>query len=730
MTNNIRTRIRDIVAAALSKWARPLRFISIRAKVLLLPGFALAAFLLYCLFTVAESRVTTSSLGEFSNQTLPVLTLVNTANVGLVEVQATFTQALGDKDDFELEDAQKSAVGVRNSLGAIAAKDPKYADRVQQLLQLWDQYVKTSVDAVKGQIGGSTDMQALQKLAKDKQAAYEAVHNALHALTAESEETFASAIQGAVRRNTVALRIGLGIATLAALLLMVAALLVDQAIRQPIERLNQAIGEVARGDFGASVEAEGRDAVAVMCRAFNSLLADLNAAIKETNAVLAAVGRGDFSSRVTADLPGDLARLKAGVNAGADSVQRTMRALDAVMDAMVAGDFSARMSDEVEGESRRKVDEAMKLLQASLEALGSAIGAASQGDFGGRIALELPGALGTLKNGFNQSMERLESAFSEISATAQALAQGDLTRRTSGEFSGSLKTVTEALNHAVDSLATVIRDVATTAEEVSVGAQQIASGNHDLSQRTERQAAALEESAAAIEELLSSSRQAADNSVQTTGITQQASLSARKGAEVVRKAGDSMLSITESSRRIGEIIGLIDSVAFQTNLLSLNAAVEAARAGEHGRGFAVVATEVRSLANRTTGSAKEIRGLINDALERIKEGNTLVSESGRQLQEITQSSDNIAKLVADSAHSIQEQTRGMQQIGQSVGELENVNQQNAALVEQVASSSTALSERAAQLQQVVSRFRLTREAEPPAEASPERPPAQVRLVRG
>ena len=433
----------------------------------------------------------------------------------------------------------------------------------------------------------------------------------------------------------------------------------------------------------------------------------MNAAIGETNSVLGAVARGDFTARITASLRGDLAQLKVGVNAGADSVQRTMLALDTVMDALVAGNFGARMSEDVAGAARTKVDTAMQLLQAALADLGKGLDAAAAGDFSSRIQGKLPGALGQLQRSFNLSLESLQTAIGEISATTNALSNGDLTRRANGSFSGSLRDVTEALNTAVESLAEALTEVATAADDVSGGAEEIARGNSDMSQRTEQQASALEKSASAIDELLSSAVAATENSRQTSEITRKALVTARAGADVAAQAGASMQAITISSRSIGEIVGVIDSVAFQTSLLSLNAAVEAARAGEHGRGFAVVATEVRNLSKSTGNSARQIRTLIADEIECVSKGNVLIAESGRQLAEITRSSDNIATLAKDAADSIAEQTRGLQQISESIGQLENVNQQNAALVEEVAASSQSLNERASQLRQIVARFRLS-----------------------
>jgi methyl-accepting chemotaxis protein len=696
-----------------------LRRLSIRAKILLLPVIALIALLGYCAYTVAVSHSSIRTLERFAGNALPVMSLAAQASQGLIETQATFTQALGDKDEFMVEDAIKTGQATRAKILAIKAKDPAYAQRVDQLLALWDRYVEKSRQAVSGVISGQGDMASFQALVSEKQQAYQKVRDALTQLGIDSESSFKRALNDAAAQSNRASWIGTSLVAVLLVLMVFTALLVDAAIRQPIEKLNRAIGQVAQGDFAVRVEERGNDAISTMCHSFNSLLSALNAAIGETNHVLAAVGRGDFSVRVEADLPGDLAELKRGVNHSADSVQLTMSALDAVMDALSAGNFAARMSEDVQGESRDKVDGAMTLLQRSLEELKLSLSATAEGDFSRRIAAELPGDLGALKHAVNQSLDVLDRAFGDITATTGALAQGDLTRRMHGDYAGTLRELAHSLNGSLDSLTQVIREVAETAADVSLGVNEIAAGNADLSARTERQAAALEQSTASIAALLESSRQSAENSRQTSELTGTALLSSRDGAEVVSRAGHSMVGINHSSKQIGEIVGLIDSVAFQTNLLALNAAVEAARAGEYGRGFAVVAGEVRNLAHRTATSAKDIRGLIAESNERVSEGTQLVIATRDRLGAINDSNERVAALAREAATAAQDQSEGLQELSRAVTDLESVNQQNSALVEEVAASSDTLRERAQVLQQTVSRFRLQAVSQA-SEASPRR----------
>jgi methyl-accepting chemotaxis protein len=275
-------------------------------------------------------------------------------------------------------------------------------------------------------------------------------------------------------------------------------------------------------------------------------------------------------------------------------------------------------------------------------------------------------------------------------------------------------------------LARMVSEVRSGAENISTGANEIASGNTDLSQRTETQASNLEETAASMQELSSTVKNNADTARQANQMAGSASSAAARGGEVVGQVVTTMDEITAASRKIADIIGVIDGIAFQTNILALNAAVEAARAGEQGRGFAVVASEVRSLAGRSAEAAKEIKNLIGASVEKIETGSRLVGAAGDSMNDIVAQVKRVADLIGEISASAHEQTSGIDQINQAIVQLDNVTQQNAALVEEAAAAADSLNQQAGRMVQVVSIFKLagTTVSKPPgaAPAAARRPP--------
>jgi len=289
---------------------------------------------------------------------------------------------------------------------------------------------------------------------------------------------------------------------------------------------------------------------------------------------------------------------------------------------------------------------------------------------------------------------------------AQSVAAGDLTSRIEARTTDETGQLLDALKGMNDSLVKIVSEVRTGTDTIATASAQIASGNQDLSSRTEEQASSLEQTAASMEELTSTVKQNADNARQANQLAVSASEVAVKGGSVVSQVVDTMGSINASSKKIVDIIGVIDGIAFQTNILALNAAVEAARAGEQGRGFAVVASEVRSLAQRSAAAAKEIKTLIGDSVEKVEEGSKQVEEAGRTMEEIVGSVKRVTDIMGEITAASQEQTSGIEQINQAITQMDQVTQQNAALVEEASAAAQSLQEQSGSLVQSVSIFKL------------------------
>jgi len=305
-----------------------------------------------------------------------------------------------------------------------------------------------------------------------------------------------------------------------------------------------------------------------------------------------------------------------------------------------------------------------------------------------------------------RSIERSLGGEPEYAAdVARQIASGDLTSvvETTADDKSSLLFAMKAMR---DSLAHVVGQVRSGTDTIATASGQIAAGNMDLSSRTEQQASALEETAASMEQLTSTVKQNADNAHQANTLALSASQVAEKGGAVVAQVVDTMASINDSSRKIVDIIGVIDGIAFQTNILALNAAVEAARAGEQGRGFAVVATEVRNLAQRSASAAKEIKTLIGDSVEKVDQGAKLVDQAGATMEEIVASIRRVTDIMGDISAASREQTVGIEQVNQAIGQMDQVTQQNAALVEEAAAAAASLQDQAGELLQVVGVFQL------------------------
>ncbi|WP_424193810.1 methyl-accepting chemotaxis protein [Ampullimonas aquatilis] len=339
------------------------------------------------------------------------------------------------------------------------------------------------------------------------------------------------------------------------------------------------------------------------------------------------------------------------------------------------------------------------------------VAAAVAGDFSKRIGVDKKeGFFLQLAEGMNKVLGTNEVGLNEVVRVLDSLAQGDLTQTIDMDFLGTFATIKQDSNSTMGRLSEIIGQIRESVETINTAAKEIAAGNSDLSSRTEEQASSLEETASSMEQLTATVKQNAENARQANQLAIGASDVAVKGGEVVGQVVGTMSSIHESSRKIVDIISVIDGIAFQTNILALNAAVEAARAGEQGRGFAVVASEVRNLAQRSASAAKEIKSLISDSVEKVESGTKLVDNAGKTMEEIVNSVKRVTDIMAEITAASSEQSAGIEQVNQAINQMDQVTQQNAALVEQAAAAAESMEEQSNNLTRAVAVFRTQMES--------------------
>ena len=473
-----------------------------------------------------------------------------------------------------------------------------------------------------------------------------------------------------------------------------------------------AVHKVASGDLSMELDIVSGDTSSLMysLKTMQDSLRKIVAEIK--NIVEAAAIRGDFSVKMDmAGKAGYIRELSELLNRLSNVTEGGLGDITRVAQALADGDLSQKITQEypgVFGQTRNGVNSTVDALTVIVSEIQQIVeNAAARGDFS--VKMDMNGKRGytkTLSELLNQLSDVTDTGLRDIMRVANALAQGDLTQNIDKNYPGLFGQTRDGVNATVENLKKLVGEIKIAVESINTGAQEIAMGNTDLSQRTEEQAASLEETASSMEELTSTVKANADNARQANQLSINASDIASQGGAVVSQVVGTMTSINDSSRKIVDIISVIDGIAFQTNILALNAAVEAARAGEQGRGFAVVAAEVRNLAQRSAAAAKEIKTLIGDSVDKVENGSRLVKQAGETMEDIVTSIHLVTNIMAEISSASDEQSAGIDQVNQAITQMDEVTQHNAALVEQAAAAAESLEEQAQNLSQSVSIFKL------------------------
>jgi methyl-accepting chemotaxis protein len=509
------------------------------------------------------------------------------------------------------------------------------------------------------------------------------------------------ASQQSTRRNitaaTVALVIGLALAL---------SWLITRALTQPMSQAISVFGSISNGHYDNEIENDGVDEASQVLRALGDMQAKLRQQIETERR------QAEENARVRAAL---------------DNVSSNVMVADQNFDIIYTNPAIRSMLSEAEHDIRKdlpqfsaasihggNVDVLSKNPTVDRRVLNDLRGAhTTQISLGNRtfrvvanpVLDSAGGRAGTVFEWTDRTQE--VGVESEMQGMLSSVLAGDLEKRISLDGkAGFFEAMSRGVNHLADNMADVVQKVKGAASEVYRGAEEISAGNANLSQRTEEQSSSLEETASSMEQMTSTVKQNADNAGQANQLATAARDQAEKGGSVVSQAVRAMADINDASRRIADIIGVIDEIAFQTNLLALNAAVEAARAGEQGRGFAVVASEVRNLAGRSATAAKEIKDLIQDSVRKVQDGSLLVTQSGQTLEQIVASVKKVSDIVAEIAAASREQSSGIEQVNRAVMQMDELTQQNAALVEQATASSQAMADQARELNEMMGRYRV------------------------
>ncbi|AOY62127.1 chemotaxis protein [Xanthomonas phaseoli pv. phaseoli] len=547
-------------------------------------------------------------------------------------------------------------------------------------------------------------LQGAAAAAMDEQQAAIAANAALERRL--SKDAYAAAV-ASMHNGKIILASG-GIAALAISALL--AWLITRSLTRPLSQATRTAEAIAAGDLRNDVHTTATDETGRLLQAMDKMQLQLRNLIAAQTDMAKHHDNGQISFRIDATVfPGDYGRMANDTNALVASHVAVQNDLARIMGRYAIGELSEDMQP-LPGE-KAAFSNTMSQVKLNLSAMNHQIKhlaqAAANGDFSARGDVErFQFDFRVMVESLNQLMSTADGNLQSLSALLQSIAAGDLTARMSGDFRGVFAQMRDDANATASQLAQIVGNIQQSAVSINAAATEIAAGNQDLSQRTEQQAANLEETAASMEELTSTVKQNAESARQANQLAIGAARVASEGGDVVGKVVDTMSGIEASSKKIADIISVIDGIAFQTNILALNAAVEAARAGEQGRGFAVVASEVRTLAQRSSGAAKEIKDLIDDSVQRVAEGSALVHSAGKTMGEVVASVQRVTDIMGEISAASQEQSAGIEQVNQTITHMDETTQQNAALVEEATAAARSMEEQAVQLTDAVAIFKI------------------------
>ena len=640
---------------------------------------------------------------------------------------------------------KEALVESRQTYGAMAATSPEYVDLQGRLDASLKEYEaaagKVLETAVKG--GYLSPGEANDSITVVAKVVIHRMESDLQAASKKAAEGASAAWSAAETRADKARYAMIGLSLLAGGITLLGVVMLANAVARSLKQGVQVAGAIAAGHLDNEITAAGSDETAELLRALSTMQEDLrqrsareHAATEEILRIRNALDAASTSVMV-ADAEGRIIYVNTAMGAlmrdAVADIRRELPGFDAVHpESWRIPDFAPGETGStprrfersfgkrsfqlaltaIQGRDGGRAGSVLEWREHTLELVGEQelehlLEAAVAGDFSRRMSLDgQQGFFLKTAEGMNRLMGIVSGGLEDVVRVLNAVARGELTERIERHYEGTFGQLKDDKNATVEHLRNSVERIQAAADAINVAAREIAQGNGDLSRRTEEQASSLEETASSMEEFNATIRQNVESANRARECTRTANEVAARGGAMVQKVVDTMAGIEGRSSRITEITGVIDSIAFQTNILALNAAVEAARAGEQGKGFAVVASEVRALAQRSTHAAKEIKTLIAGSAEQVEDGVDLVEQAGKTMEQVVSAFRDVAGLVADISNASREQAPGIDQVTRAVSQMDEVTQHNAALVEESAAAAESLEEQARLLVSILGEFKL------------------------